>query len=176
MNETSSRAVATRIGDKYLSFTLFNEEYCIGIGSVKEIMGLPEITRLPQTPDFINGVINLRGTIIPVIDLRLKLSLPPAEYGAQTCVIVLDFEWKDQAMLMGIVVDETNEVVTIPADQVSEVPYINTKIKSEYILGVVERNGKLKILLDIRKALGEEEFVMIQGIQEDMNTKGDIHD
>lgn len=148
-------------GRKFLSFFICGEEYCISIDFVKEIMGLPDITRLPQTPEFIIGVINLRGTIMPVIDLRKKLELPWEEYGPLTCIIVIEFEFEGAQTKMAIIVDETNEVVAIPDELISHIPYVNSKIKSEYIEGIAEMENRIKIVLDISKVLKDEEFVII---------------
>jgi len=163
-------------GRKFLSFFICAEEYCIAIDYVKEIMGLPEITRLPQTPDFIIGVINLRGVIMPVIDMRKKLNLPWESYGPKACVIVIEFDFEGTETRMGIIVDETNEVVAIPAELISRIPYVNSKIRSEYIEGIAEMDEKIKIILDISKVLKDEEFVEINKINRKMETEKEMID
>ncbi len=147
---------------KYLSFFLQGEEYCIDIQFVKEIMEMRDITKLPQTLDFLLGVINLRGVIIPIIDLRKKLELPDTTFNEKTCIIVIEFEYEDILTQMGIIVDETNEVISIPKNAISNLPYVNSRIKIEYIEGIAEINEKLKIILDIQKALKDSEFIDIQ--------------
>lgn len=156
----------TMTGSRYLSFILDDEEYCIDILKIKEIMGMTEITKIPQTPQFIKGVINLRGQIIPIIDLRLKFEINAKDYTERTCIVVVEIPYKEQITLMGIVVDKIQEVINIPKEKISNVPYINTKIKSEYIEGIAESGDTIKIILDITKVLTEEEFVLINKIEE----------
>jgi len=166
----------TMTGSRYLSFVLDEEEYCIDILKIKEIMGMTEITKIPQTPQFIKGVINLRGQIIPIIDLRLKFEINAKDYTERTCIVVVEIPYKDQITLMGIVVDKIQEVINIPKEKISNVPYINTKIKSEYIEGIAESGETIKIILDITKVLTEEEFVLINKIEEkniNLNKKSD---
>ena len=156
----------TLMGERFLSFILNEEEYCIEILRIKEIMGMTDITEIPQTPDFIKGVINLRGQIIPIIDLRVKFEMPSAEYTDRTCIIVAEMTYEDEMTLMGIVIDSIQEVINIPQEKISKVPYINAKIKSEYIEGIAETGETIKIILDIKKVLTEEEFVLIKKIDE----------
>jgi purine-binding chemotaxis protein CheW len=156
-------------GARFLSFTLDREQYCLSIANVKEIMGLIEITRIPQTPPFIRGVINLRGKIIPVIDLRLKFGLPERGYDERTCIIVVEFAYEGEPTLMGIIVDTTHEVINIPEEKISRMPYINAKIKSEYIRGVAETGDSIKIVLDIARVLSDEEFVLLKDVEAKAN-------
>ncbi len=151
-------------GSRFLSFVLNDEEYCIEILKIKEIMGMTEITSIPQTPDFIKGVINLRGTIVPIIDLRLKFDMQFNDYTDRTCIVVVELSYDGELTLMGIVVDSIQEVINIPEEKISKVPYINAKIKSEYIEGIAEAGKTIKIVLNITKVLTEEEFVMIKDI------------
>lgn len=153
------------LGTKYLNFLLQEEEYCIEITQVREIMALPRITPLPQTPDFIQGVINLRGNIIPIIDLKKRFELPGGAYGERTCVIVVEVAFGETEMLMGLVVDETKEVVAIPAEQISELAYIKARIKSQYINGVADFGTHVKIILDIQKMFSEEEFTLLGSVE-----------
>ncbi|MBN1523437.1 MAG: purine-binding chemotaxis protein CheW [Spirochaetales bacterium] len=154
----------TLTGSRYLSFVLNDEEYGIEILKIKEIMGMTEITSIPQTPPFIRGVINLRGKIIPIIDLRLKFEMDERDYTDRTCIIVVEIEFEGEITLMGIVVDSIQEVVSIPEEKISEVPYINSKVRSEYIHGIAETGETIKIILDITQVLTEEEFVMIRDV------------
>ena len=154
----------TLTGSRFLSFVLNDEEYCIEILKIKEIMGMTAITPIPQTPEFIKGVINLRGQIIPIIDLRLKFEMPFKDYADRTCIVVVELDYDGQMTLMGIVVDSIQEVINIPEERISEVPYINAKIKSEYIQGIAETGDKIKIILDIMKVLTQEEFVILKDI------------
>ncbi len=152
--------------DKYLSFMLFEEEYCIEILKVKEILGMMEITKVPQTPDYLKGVVNLRGLIVPITDLRIRFDFPPTEYSERTCIIVVEAISNGEMMLLGIAVDAINEVVGIPKNKISKVPYINAKIKTDYIVGITEVENSVKIILDIDKVLTEDEFVLLKRTQE----------
>ena len=158
------------LGEKYLNFVLLDEEYCIEITEVREIMALPEITPLPQTPDFIQGVINLRGHIIPIIDLKKRFQLSGGAYGERACVIVVEAAFGEAEMLMGLVVDETKEVLTIPAERISELAYITARIKSQYIDGVADFGDHVKIILNIRKMFSEEEFTLLGSVEHEGDT------
>jgi len=154
----------TSVGLKYLSFILNNEEYCIEILRVKEIMGITEITEIPQTPKFIKGVINLRGKIIPILDLRSKFEMQTTNYTDRTCIVVVEFNYEEVQSLMGLVVDAVKEVLSIPEEKISQVPYINSKIQSDFIKGIAEIDGNINIILDIIKILKEDDFVLLKNI------------
>lgn len=152
-------------GERFLSFALNAEEYCIEIGKIREIMGMVAISTLPQTPDFIKGVINLRGRIIPIIDLRAKFGMESREYTDRTCIIVVDLPAENEVILMGVVVDTIQEVVGIPAEKISEVGYVNARIKSDYIKGIAEAEKGIKIILDIAKVLSADEFESVKTVK-----------
>jgi purine-binding chemotaxis protein CheW len=149
----------TLTGSRYLSFVLNEEEYGIEILKIKEIMGMTDITAIPQTPPFIKGVINLRGKIIPIIDLRLKFEMEDRPYTDRTCIIVVEIMFEGEINLMGVVVDSIQEVINIPEDKISEVPYINAKVKSEYIQGIVmiRDAGQSKVRLPKKDEKSEPE-------------------
>ncbi len=132
--------------------------------TVKELMGMTDITPLPQTPDFIRGVINLRGQIIPIIDLRIKFGMPFIAYSKRTTIIVVEAEFDGDRLLMGLVVDSIQEVIAIPEEKINSIPYINSRVKAEYIRGVAETPEGLKILLDVMKILNDEEFVSLRAM------------
>ncbi len=145
------------LGGKYLTFMLDDEEYGIEILKVREIIGIMDITKVPQTPDFVEGVINLRGKVIPVIDLRSKFSLARAEYNDQTCIIVVDV-----GMMMGIIVDTVQEVHDIPTACIEPPPRLGAAVDTSFILGMGKVKDDVKILLDIDKVLTSAELVSIQ--------------
>ncbi|MCK9170554.1 MAG: chemotaxis protein CheW [Treponema sp.] len=153
-------------GARFLSFTLDSESYCIDILKIKELMGMTAITPLPRTPAFIRGVINLRGQIIPVIDLRLKFGLDFRAYTKRTCIIVVEVVSEGASMLLGVVVDSIQDVVSIPEEKLSKIPYINARIKSEYIRGVAGTPEGMKIVLDVLKVLSEEELAVVKNTAE----------
>lgn len=142
---------------KYLTFILNDEEYGLEILKVREIIGLMDITPVPQIPSFIKGIINLRGKVIPVVDLRLKFGMQEAEYTKETCIIVVDIENR----LMGIIVDTVSEVLDINAKDIEPTPSLGSTIKTDFILGMGKVKGKVKILLDIDKVLNLEELAIL---------------
>ncbi len=147
---------------KYLTFTLAEEEYGIGILKIKEIIGMMPITTVPQTPDFVKGVINLRGKVIPVVDLRLRFGLGEIDYNERTCIIVVEIRGESGLVLIGIVVDSVSEVLNIKAEEIEETPTFGTKLNTEYILGMAKMEGNVKILLDIDRVLRSEEIAVLE--------------
>ena len=148
---------------KYLTFTLANEDYGLEILKVREIIGMMDITAIPQTPAYVKGVINLRGKVIPVIDLRLKFGLPPMEYGERTCIIVVEVKTQD-AMQMGVVVDTVSEVMNINGGDIEPAPSFGTRVDTKYILGIAKARGTIKILLDIDQVLSPKELAGLEGL------------
>lgn len=159
--------------DRYLSFCLMDEEYCIEILKVKEIMAMVNITKIPQTPPFIQGVINLRGDIVPIIDLRLRFEMDFKDYEERTTIIIVELDYNEQKTLLGIVVDTIREVIVIPEDKRSTVPYINSRIKSDYISGIAELNNTIRIMLDIDRILTEEEKAVIKELNRESKKEVD---
>lgn len=145
-------------GGKYLTFSLAGEEYGIGILKVKEIIGLMPITPVPQTPEHIKGVINLRGKVIPVVDLRLKFGMAPAQSTERTCIIVVEIVSGGNKISMGIVVDSVSEVLNIRAAEIEDTPSFGTKLNTTYILGMAKAGQGVKILLDIDKVMSDDEI------------------
>jgi purine-binding chemotaxis protein CheW len=143
---------------KYLTFSLAGEEYGIGILKVKEIIGMMSITRIPQTPDYVKGVINLRGKVIPVIDLRLKFGLDVTEHTERTCVVVVEVSREGGHVLMGCIVDSVSEVLNIRENEIEETPDFGTSLDTRFILGMAKVASSIKILLDIDKVLGSIEI------------------
>ena len=143
---------------KYLVFHLECEEFGVHVLKVREIMGLQEITAVPQTPDFVKGVINLRGKVIPVIDLRRKFRLEGAQYTARTCIIVLQVQGETGSLMVGVVVDGVNEVLTIQESEVEDAPVFGEDVAMPYILGMAKVKGRVKILLDIDQVLSRQEL------------------
>jgi purine-binding chemotaxis protein CheW len=156
-NEPPAALTDARAG-KYLTFQLGREEFGIRVLKVREIMGLQEITAVPQTPAHVRGVINLRGKVVPVIDLRVKFGLEAAEYTQRTCIIVTQVQMDLGSALMGIIVDGVSEVVNLAASDIEDTPDFGEDIGSRYLLGMAKSKGKVKILLDIDKVLSLDEL------------------
>ncbi len=147
---------------KYLTFSLAGEEYGIGILKIKEIIGMMAITTVPQTPDFVKGVINLRGKVIPVMDLRLRFDMESIDYNERTCIIVVEIEGESGTIQIGIVVDSVSEVLNVKADEMEETPTFGTKLNTEYIMGMAKMEGGVKILLDIDRVLNSDEISALE--------------
>jgi purine-binding chemotaxis protein CheW len=146
---------------KYLTFSLGREEYGLGILKVKEIIGMMPVTTVPRTPAYVKGVINLRGKVIPVVDLRSKFDMEEIPYTERTCIIVVEIPGPNGAIPMGIVVDAVSEVLNIKGGEIEATPTFGTRLDTEYILGMAKMNGGVKILLDIDKVLTADELTLV---------------
>lgn len=138
---------------KYLAFHLGNEEYGIQVMKVREIIGVQDITSVPRTPDYLRGVINLRGKVIPVVDLRRKFGLEPVEFTQRTCIIVVQVAAEAGSMMVGIVVDGVSEVLNLAAGDIEDTPDFGEGTQTPYLLGMAKSKGKVKILLNIDEVL-----------------------
>ncbi|MBI9083599.1 MAG: purine-binding chemotaxis protein CheW [Desulfobacterales bacterium] len=162
--ETMNQAVKAMVEreGKYLTFTLAGEEYGIGILKVKEIIGMMPVTSVPQTPGYVKGVINLRGQVIPVIDLRLRFGMETMDDTDRTCIIVVEMAGPAGTVMIGIVVDAVSEVLNIRGADIEETPSFGTRLDTAYILGMAKMDGGVKILLDIDQVLVANDFASIQ--------------
>ena len=149
---------------KYLTFQLGREEFGIRVLKVREIMGVQDITAVPQTPGYVKGVINLRGKVVPVVDLRLKFSLPEMEYTQRTCIIVVQVQTDATEMLMGIVVDGVSEVLNLAGSDIEDTPDFGSGVVTPYLLGMAKSKGKVKILLDIDQVLTTQELAGLESV------------
>lgn len=143
---------------KYLTFSLAGEEYGIGIRKVKEIIGVMAITRIPQVPMCMKGVINLRGKVIPVVDLRLRFGMAEGEYAEKTCIIVVEVARDGSKLLIGIIVDSVSEVLNIRGGDIEDTPDFGSGLDTHYILGLAKLGSGVKILLDIDRVLCSMDF------------------
>jgi purine-binding chemotaxis protein CheW len=162
--ETMNQAVKamTEREGKYLTFSMAEEEYGIGILKIREIIGMMPITAVPRTPEFVKGVINLRGKVIPVVDLRLRFEMESIDYTERTCIIVVEIAGPAGIVQIGIVVDSVSEVLNIKREDIEDTPAFGTKLNTEYILGMAKMEGGVKILLDIDSVLIGEEITMLE--------------
>jgi purine-binding chemotaxis protein CheW len=140
---------------KYLTFQLGKEEFAVQVLHVREIMGVQEITAVPQMPFHVKGVLNLRGKVIPVVDLRLKFGLPEMEYTQRTCIIVVQVDGHAGKISTGIIVDGVSEVLTLQTADIEDTPDFGIGAATPYLLGLAKIKGKVKILLDINKVIQE---------------------
>lgn len=152
----SATTGSTAIAGKYLTVVLENEAYGIAVLKVREIMRLQKITPVPQMPAFVKGVINLRGRVIPVVDLRVKFGLK-AEFAERTCIVVVQVKLPtEQVVQMGLIVDSVEEVVTLTAAEIEPTPDFGTKVNTDYLLGMAKVKGQVKTLLDIDRVVAPE--------------------
>src|SRR5512147_286706 len=153
-------AKAKSAGGKFLTFFLAGEEYGIEILSVHEIIGMMPITSVPGTPDHICGIINLRGKIIPIVDLRRKFGMESKAQTAETCIIVVNV----QGVEVGTVVDRVSEVLSIPAEDIEPPPSFGRDVNTDYILGIGKSQSKVKILLNIDRVISADQIVQLQKV------------
>lgn len=152
----SQSATATNAG-KYLTFVLGHESYGISVLKVREIIRLMDITPVPQMPPYVKGVINLRGKVVPIVDLRIRFALAQAESSERTCIVVVQVKTPaNTSAFMGFIVDAVEEVANIPGAEIEPTPDFGTKLHTEYILGMAKLRGKVKTLLDIDHLLTSE--------------------
>ena len=145
--------------DKYLTFHLAGEDYGIEIAYVTEIIGIQRITDVPDMPEFVRGVINLRGKVIPVMDVRIRFGLESRDYDERTCIVVVDID----NTAVGLVVDEVSEVADIPESQVEPPPKTGKGTSSRFLKGMGKMDDEVKILLDVSRILYDEELEQISG-------------
>ncbi len=151
------------LAGKYLTFTLQRESYGVRVLQVREIIRLTDITAVPQMPAYIRGVINLRGKIIPVLDLRMRFGFPDASHTDQTCIVVVQVTLPDgKQTAMGMVVDGVEEVLNITDSEIEETPDFGTQLETDYILGMAKIKGAVKALLDIDKVIASEAATSLQ--------------
>ena len=158
---SEAAAVVEAREGKYLTFELAGEIFGLEILKVQEIIGMMTVTRVPKTPDFIRGVINLRGKVIPVVDLRLKFGMQSQEDTERTCIIVVQVTRSDRQVTMGILVDAVSEVQNIVEENIEDTPSFGASVETDFILGMGKVDQKVVMLLDIDKVLsgGDMSFV-----------------
>lgn len=154
--------VGLQLAGKYLTFRLAEEEYGLEILKVQEIIQMQSVTKVPRTPSYVGGVINLRGKVIPVIDLREKLGLPAVENTEKTCIIVVQISCKSGKIITGIIIDEVKEVLDIAAANIEETPDFGSSINTEFILGIGKIGQTVKILLDLDRVMDAGELDSLQ--------------
>jgi purine-binding chemotaxis protein CheW len=146
--------------NKYVTFQIGTEEYGITIDFVKEIVGIQKITTVPDMPSYIKGIINLRGEVIPIIDVRLRFRYEEIPYNDRTCIIIINIA----ESVIGLIVDEVSEVMDIPAENVAPPPKASAKSKNKFIKGIGKVGDTIKILLDVEKIFSEEEMSDIESV------------
>jgi purine-binding chemotaxis protein CheW len=158
-----SVAMQSRAG-KYLTFKLGPEEFGLEILKVQEIIKMMEITRVPRTPAFVRGVINLRGKVIPIVDLRLKFDMESRETTEKTCIIVVQVQRKDNVVTMGIIVDEVSEVLDVAGEQIEPAPEFGGVVDTSFILGMGKVGDRVVTLMDVDKVLSGHEVEAVAAV------------
>jgi purine-binding chemotaxis protein CheW len=150
---------------QYLTFKLEEEVFALDVGKVREILDYTNITKVPQTPEFMKGVINLRGSVIPVVDMRLKFGIPPQEKTMDTCIIVVEISIDNESTILGALVDSVQEVFELEPSQIEPAPRIGTKLRTDFILGMGKRDDKFVIILDIDKVFSSDDLDLVQSMK-----------
>jgi len=149
---------------QYLSFKLGEEIFAVDVAKVREILDVIAITKVPQTPDFMRGVINLRGSVVPVMDMRLKFGMPPTERTVNTCIIVMEVTQNGETMVLGSLADSVQEVLDLEPEQIEPAPRIGTRLRSDFIKGMGKHNDRFIIILDIDRIFSGGELEVIAGV------------
>ena len=157
MNDNATTETA-----QYLTFGLGEEEFALEITKVREVMDYTTITSVPRMPEFLSGVINLRGNVVPVIDLRLKLGMSATERTVDTCIVIMEIKVDGEPIDMGALADSVQEVIDLNPAQIEPPPRLGTKLNTEFIQGMGKRDDKFLIILNIDKVLAGDELVLIQ--------------
>jgi len=149
---------------QYLTFLLANEEYAIGILKVKEIIEYDTVTTVPKTPRWVRGVINLRGAVVPVVDLSIKFGLELTPVAKTTCIVIVETQFESQNTTIGIIVDAVSQVMELASEDLQPVPEFGTRVKVDYLLGMAQLGKKFALLLDVDKVLSTDELLHLTGV------------
>ncbi|MFP5212494.1 MAG: chemotaxis protein CheW [Acidobacteriota bacterium] len=152
---------------QFLTFKLEDEVFALDIAKVREVLDYTSVTKVPQTPDFMLGVINLRGSVVPVVDMRLKFGMPRTETTVNTCIIIVEIEIDGETTILGALADSVQEVLEMDPDQIEPPPRIGTRLKTKFIKGMGKRDNEFIIILDIDKVFSADELAFTQELSEE---------
>ena len=164
---------------QYLTFKLDQEIYALDIMQVREVLDFSDITKVPRMPDFMRGVINLRGGVVPVVDLRLKFGMTRTEKTGDTCVIIIDLAVEGETTILGVLADSVQEVLTMEPDEIVAPPKIGTRLNTDFIKGMGKKNDEFVIIVDIDKVFSFDEVAVLQAHEDAQviqETKGQVQD
>ena len=147
---------------QYLTFKLGEEVYAVDISKVREVLDFTTVTKVPRTPDFMRGVINLRGSVVPVVDMRLKFGMSGTEKTVNTCIIILEVRVDSETTILGALADSVQEVIDLDSENIEPAPRIGTKLKTEFITGMGKQNDRFVIILNIDEVFSAGELAMVQ--------------
>ncbi|MEA3544146.1 MAG: chemotaxis protein CheW [Thermodesulfobacteriota bacterium] len=151
--------------NQYLTFKLDDEVFGLAIEKVREVLDFISVTRVPQTPEYMRGVINLRGNVVPVMDLRLKFDMEKTEKTVNTCIIITEIEIEGEITVLGALADAVQEVLDLEPDQIEPAPRMGTKLRTEFIKGMGKHNDQFIILLDIDRVFSSAEIAAVVGVE-----------
>ncbi|MEO5345228.1 MAG: chemotaxis protein CheW [Magnetococcus sp. YQC-9] len=152
----------TTTSTQYLTFTLGSEVFAVDIAKIREVLEYSSVTKVPRTPNFMCGVINLRGSVVPVVDMRLKFNMGQSKKSVNTCIIILEIAQDDGVVVMGALVDSVREVMELEPDQVEPPPKIGMRLRTEFLKGMGKQDGRFIMILDIDKIFSVEELSAVQ--------------
>ncbi len=157
---------ATEIAEatQYLTFRLDDEVFALDISMVREVLDFTDITKVPRTPDFMRGVINLRGNVVPVVDMRLKFGMSATERTVNTCIIIVEVTIDAEEVILGTLADSVQEVLDLDSEHIEPAPRIGTRLKTEFIKGMGKMDTHFIIILDIDKIFSAEELILVQDV------------
>lgn len=162
---------------QYVTFSLVEELFGVEVTRTREILSLTPVTKVPQTPDYLLGVINLRGQVVPVVDMRLKLGLPAGAETEDTCIIVVEVKVEDESIVVGVLVDAVREVLEVRSDQIEPPPRLGTRLNTEFITGMGKLDGQFIILLNIDRIFNTGEIALVQDVaDQDIDENGSIEE
>lgn len=144
--------------NQYLTFTVSNELYALNVSNIREVLEFQTVTKVPRMPDFMKGVINLRGSVVPVLDLKMKFGLGDTDKTIDTSVIVTEMEMEEETVVIGLLTDAVNEVLELNEEEIEPTPYMGTKVQSEFIKGMGKKGEEFIIVLDINRILSAQEI------------------
>jgi len=151
---------------QYLTFTLGEDVFAIDVTMAREVLDVCDVTRVPQVPEYMLGVINLRGSVVPVIDMRRKFGMPAAEKTRDSCIVVVEVDVDGESVVVGALADSVREVLDLTPDQIEPPPRIGTRLKTEFIKGMGNLDDRFVIILDINRVFSAEELALVQGLAE----------
>ncbi|MBE0425799.1 MAG: chemotaxis protein CheW [Nitrospirae bacterium] len=160
---------------QYLTFKLDKELYAVYVAHVREIQEASAITKVPRTPEFMRGVINVRGSVVPVIDMRLKLGMQAAKDTIDTCIVIMEIGLEDEVIIIGAVADSVQEVFELPPERIEPAPKIGTLLNTKFIKGIGKHNENFVIILDIEKILTADEIAIVREGSEGVNEENVLH-
>jgi purine-binding chemotaxis protein CheW len=157
---------------QYLTFKLGEEVFALDISKVREVLDFTSITKVPRTPEFMRGVINLRGSVVPVVDIRLKFGMSRTEKTVNTCIIIVEVNVDGESIILGTLADSVQEVLDLDPGQIEPAPKIGTRLRTEFIKGMGKRDAGFIIILDVDRIFSAEELTLVQDVGEGAAAEG----